>query len=42
MSAIIKEAKRIQKSLGLPRAAGYLRNRQVSVEAAVYILLCRD
>lgn len=34
-------ALQIKKSLGLKRAAGYLRNRGYSVEAAVWILLRR-
>lgn len=35
----IKKARNIQKTLGIPAAAGYLRNRQWSIEAAIYILL---
>ena len=39
MSYQIHRAKRIQNSLGLRVAAGYLRNQGVSLELALYILL---
>lgn len=32
-------ALRIMKSLGIKAAAGYLRNRKYSVEAAIWVLL---
>lgn len=37
----IKKARIIRKSLGVRSAAGYLRDRGWSVEAAVYILAGR-
>lgn len=37
--AQIKKAKSLKNQLGLRSAAGYLRNRGWSVEAAVFILL---
>lgn len=36
---IVDRARLIKKTLGIKAAAGYLRNREYSVEAAVYILL---
>ena len=39
MSYQIHRAKRIQKSLGVRVAAGFLRNQGVSLELALFILL---
>lgn len=39
MHVKVSVARHIARTLGIRRAAGYLRNNGVSVEAAVYILL---
>lgn len=36
--AIFKKAGNIKKSLGVRVAAGYLRNKEVSLETALYLL----
>lgn len=41
MKYMIERALEIKRTLGLKRAAGYLRNRGISAEAAVYFLLYR-
>lgn len=37
-----RRAVAIQKSLGTRRAAGFLRNRNISLEEALFILVGRD
>lgn len=39
MSKIIKRATQIKKNLGVRSAAGYCRNKGISLEAALWILL---
>lgn len=41
MLTYIERANEIKRTLGLRCAAGYLRNRGVSVEAAMYFLVYR-
>ena len=41
MKHLIERALEIKRTLGLKRAAGYLRNRGISAEAAVYFLVYR-